>query len=116
MEICGVSSKDEEEVGIDGEGKKEMESLWIERFVGWISTLMFPYLKYCFHGAIIVFYALILYRFHLGHNEDITSVYNVCAILGTIPLMFMAAWSHYVAAGHDGLDAGYLEWEHFRDS
>lgn len=77
---------------------------------------MTPYLKYCFHSAILVFYVLILNRFHLANNEDMTSPYSVCAILGTIPLMFMAAWSHFVAAGHDGLDPGYLEWEHFRDS
>ena len=84
-------------------------------FFGWISTLMLPYLKYCFHGAILLFYTLIILRFHIANGEDMTSLYTVAAIMGTIPLMFMGAWSHYVAAGHDGLDPGYLEWEHFRD-
>ena len=64
LELCGVSSSNqgEEEEKIDGQGneKKVDDSLWIERVVGWLASAMTPYLKYCFHGAVVLFYYLIL--------------------------------------------------------
>ena len=27
----------------------------------------------------------------------------------------MSLWGNFVAAGHDGLEPGYVEWDHFRD-
>ena len=77
--------------------------------------LITPYLKYAFHGAIILFYYLIITRFFLANGEDMTTFTNMCKVLGSLPLIFMACWSHFVASGKDGLEPGYIEWEHFRD-
>ena len=84
--------------------------------MGKFLSFITPYLKYAFHGAIILFYFLIITRFVLANGEHMTTFLNLCRILGSVPLIFMAMWSHFVASGKDGLEPGYIEWEHFRDA
>lgn len=123
LQLCGISSKTDEEgdqsslTSPDGQANgQDLEPMFVEKVFIWLSYLITPYLRYCFHGAIILFYYLILTRFHLANGEQVTETYNILAILGTIPLMALGGWSHFVASGKTGLDPGYLEWEHFRDS
>jgi len=80
-----------------------------------IIGFLFPYLKYAFHAAILFFYFLIIQRFFLVNGEDLATAENVIRIALSLPLVFMSMWSHFVASGKDGLEPGYVTWEHFRD-
>lgn len=49
------------------------------------------------------------------NGEDLATAENVIRIALSLPLVFMSMWSHFVASGKDGLEPGYVTWEHFRD-